>query len=348
MHEAAAASLYGKSLVVDATAPLAPFSASNPDLTPDELIAAYADAGVTCAVFTVVDDFPNSIEQSIKILGLNRQYVLGRPDRCILVDQVSDVFEAKKHGKLAVAFAFQGTNALLGELSLVEVYRRLGVIQMLLAYNSGNLAADGCHESRNAGLTHFGRQLVKEMNRVGVVIDLTHVGVRSSLEAIELTTAPPLFSHSTPKHFCAHDRNITDEQIRACAQKEGVVCLSGVGLFMDAEHGRATASRLAETIDYVVQLTGPRHAGFGMDFIKDAEWMRRFIRSNAALYGDGAQYPKNELIDFAPPAILPQVVANLSRRGYAETDIQSVLGTNYLRVLEKTLACASSARHPEV
>lgn len=327
-------SLYGRSIVVDTTAPLAPFGAITTAAGPEALVDTYAQAGVTLAVFTIVDDFPNSIEQTIKWLAANRRFFLGLPDRYILADAIGDVRSAKVAGKLAVGFAFQGSNALLGELALVEVYRRLGVIQMLLAYNSGNLAADGCHESRNAGLTQFGRELIAEMNRVGMIVDVTHVGLRSSLEALELTTRPPIFSHSTPKKFAPHDRNITDEQILSCAAKEGLIGLTGVGLFMDGERRIATAAKLADTIEYVVQLVGPRHAGIGLDYVSDAQTMASYLRANPALYGGGEQYPENGLTDFASPAVLPEVANELSRRGFSDDEIGGVLGENYLRVFE--------------
>lgn len=327
-------SLYLRSIVVDTTAPLAPFGAITTAAGPEALVDTYAQAGVTLAIFTVVDDFPNSIEQTMKWLAANRRFFLSRPDRYVLADNIAEVRRAKVEGKLAVGFAFQGSNALLGELALVEVYRRLGVIQMLLAYNSGNLAADGCHESRNAGLTQFGRELIAEMNRVGMIVDATHVGLRSSLEALELTTRPPIFSHSTPKKFAPHDRNITDEQIRACAAKDGLIGLTGVGLFMDGEHKRASAAKLADTIEHVVQLVGPRHAGIGLDYVGDAETMAGYLRANAALYGGGNQYPRDGHMDFASPAILPEVANELSRRGFSDEEVRAVLGENYLRVLE--------------
>ena len=232
-----------------------------------------------------------------------------------------------------MSFAFQGSNALMGELALVEVYRRLGVTQMLLAYNSANIAADGSHESRNAGLTQFGRALIAEMNRVGMIVDVSHVGLRSSLEALELGTKPPIFSHSTPKHFAPHDRNITDEQIRACATRDGLIGLTGVGLFMDRECGAASASRLVDTIEYVVQLVGPRHAGIGLDYVFVPQTMARYVRANAVLYGGGGQYPEDGHVDFAPPSILPEVANELSRRGYADGEVCAILGENYIRVL---------------
>lgn len=326
--------VYSRSIVVDATAPLPPFGVIQLGVGPERLVETYADAGVTLAVFTVVDDFPNSIEQTIKLLGENRRFILSQPERYVLADGAQDVRRAKQEKKLAVSFAFQGTNALLGELALVEVYRRLGVIQMLLAYNIGNLAADGCHESRNAGLSQFGRRLIAEMNRVGMIVDVTHVGRRSSLEALELTTRPAVFSHSTPKKFAPHERNITDEQIRACASKGGIVCLTGLGLFMDPQSQKASPGRIADTIEYVAQLVGPQHAGIGLDYVIDAEAMAHYTRAHPEIYGGGGQYPPDRPIDFAPPATLVDVTEELMRRGYSEFDVRGILGENYLRVLD--------------
>jgi membrane dipeptidase len=323
--------LYTQSLVVDATAPLAPYATIKTELEPKQVFDVYAASGVTLAVFTVVDDFPNSIEQTIRLIAQNRRFVLAHPDEYVLADGTADVHAAKTSGRLAIAFAFQGSNALLGDIELVEVYRRLGVIQMLLAYNSGNFAADGCHEERNAGLSRFGRSLVEEMNRVGMIVDVSHMGLRSSLETLELTTRPPVFSHSTPKKFARHDRNISDEQIRACAAKGGVICLTGVGLFMDEVEHKATASRMADTIEYVVQLVGARHVGIGLDYI-DAHAMARYIRNSSALYGGGTQYPADGYVDFAPPSILPEVTEELARRGHPDNEIRGILGVNYLRV----------------
>jgi membrane dipeptidase len=326
--------LYRESIVVDATAPVSPFCAGQAALGVDALVSSYSAAGVTLAVFTIVDDFPNSTEQTLRLIGANRRYFSLCPEKFVLADRADAVAAAKARGKLAVAFAFQGSNALMGDLTLVEVYRRLGVVQMLLAYNAGNLAADGCHESRNAGLSQFGRDLVAEMNRVGMIVDVTHVGQRSSLEALELTTRPPLFSHSTPKKFAPHARNITDEQIRACAAKGGVVCLNGIGLFMDAAQRHASASRLADTIEYVAQLVGPQYAGIGLDYIFDTESMARYFRANVGLYGGGHQYPVDGRVECVAPAALPGVVNELVKRNYAGADIRGILGLNYLRVLD--------------
>lgn len=327
-----ARALYSSAIVVDAAAPISPYAAIDTGASSDSIVRPYEEAGVTFSIFTVVDDFPNSIEQTFKLLCINRRYFLSQPEKYVLANRPEDVRQAKLKGRLAVSFAFQGSNALLGDLSLVESYRRLGVIQMLLAYNVANMAADGCHEERNAGLSQFGRQLIAEMNRLGMIVDVSHVGIRSSLEALEVTSKPPVFSHSTPQKFSTHARNISDQQIRACASKDGLVGLTGVSLFMDPADRSKIVSRLTDTIEYVVQLVGARHAGVGLDYVSHPGPLMRHLRANAGLYGGGKQYSTDEQIYFSAPSVLPQVAEELLRRRYSEIDVKGILGENYLRV----------------
>jgi membrane dipeptidase len=332
------AELYDTSIVIDAAAPISPHSAISLRGGPPAAVRPYVAAGTTCAVFTIVDDYPNSLEYTVRLLGQNIRYFSREPEKYVLVDCASDVARAKREGKLAVAFAFQGTNALQGDIAMVGIYRKLGVIQMLLAYNVGNLAADGCHEQRNAPLTAFGRALIHEMNRFGVIVDLSHTGVRSSLEAMDISACPVIFSHSTPDRFSDHQRNITDEQIRGCGSRAGLVCLSGVGLFMDGVEGRATSRKLAETIDYVVQMIGAECAGIGLDYVAEPATMAGYITENPELYGGGSQYPADGQIEFLGPELIPDVVMELDKRGYSEGDIKGILGGNYLRILDGQVA----------
>lgn len=331
----ASRAVYERAIVVDATAPMPPaFILAPTSFSPDARVDVYVNSGVTLAGFTVGNDHTVSIEQTIKLIAANRRYFLSRPERFVLIDDADDVRRAKGENKLGVCFGFQGSNALLGDLNLVELYRRLGVVHMLLAYNDKNLAGDGCHEITDAGLSRFGRDLIAEMNRVGMIVDATHMGLRSSLDALEVTRRPPIFSHSTPKKFAAHDRNISDEQIRACAAKDGVICLTGVGLFMDPEAKNISASRIADTIEYVVQLVGARHAGIGLDYVIDQMTLANVLKENPGRYGGNEQYPADGWIEFASPAVLPEVTDQLLQRNYSEDDVVGILGGNYLRVLE--------------
>src|SRR5690348_2885816 len=128
-------------------------------------------------------------------LAAYRAWLAARPERFVLVENADDIVRAKKEGKLAITFDIEGAKMLAGQVSMVSMYYRLGVRQMLFAYNLNNEAAGGCHDDDH-GLTDFGRAVLKEMNRVGMLVDLSHAGFRTSMELAERSTAPVIFSHA--------------------------------------------------------------------------------------------------------------------------------------------------------
>ncbi len=171
---------------------------------------------------------------------------------------------AKREGKLAVSFDLEGMDALNGDIGMVDVYYRLGVRQMLFAYNRNNKAGGGCHDE-DIGLTPFGRDVIREMNRVGMLVDCSHCGHRTTMEAMEVSTAPVIFSHSNARRLCDHERNIRDDQIKGCAATGGVIAVTGVGRFLGPRG--PVVEHVVEHIDYMVELVGPQHVGLGMDSV---------------------------------------------------------------------------------
>ena len=331
--------LFNDAIVVDIQAAILPVNVFNAATKNDkfpEFISEYSKAGVTWASLTVSFDPVNSIETTCKVLSATRHYILQRPDQFIFVDNVGDILRAKEEGKLGINFNFQGTNPLLGDLNLVETYRRLGVGHMLMAYNQRNLVADGCHESSNVGLSHFGRQLIQEMNRVGMIVDATHTGCRATLDMCDVSSAPVIFSHSNARTLVDHERNISDEQIKACAKTGGVVGIVGLGLFLTDNGDDVSAEVITRHIDYVAELVGPEHVGLGLDYvgtftpeIDQANMI--FYRANPDIYPPSQRYGEKPL-RFARPSVIPNIAECLLKKGYSETDIFGVLGGNFLRV----------------
>ena len=168
---------------------------------------------------------------AVEAVSQDRQWVREHPDDFIQVQGVEDVHRAKREGKLAVSFDLEGMDALNGDLGMVDVYYKLGVRQMLFAYNRNNKAGGGCHDE-DIGLTPFGREVIREMNRVGMLVDGSHCGYRTTMQAMEASTAPVIFSHSNARRLCDHERNIWDDQIKACAATGGVIAVTGVGRFL--------------------------------------------------------------------------------------------------------------------
>ena len=139
-----------------------------------------------------------------------RAEIRAHSDLYVFVETVDDILRAKKEGRLALGFHFQETNPLEGSVHMVETFYDLGVRHMLLAYNQKNRVGDGCAERTDAGLSRFGVSVIKDMNRVGMIVDGSHSGYRTTMEAMEISTAPFIFSHANPYALHPHYRNIRD------------------------------------------------------------------------------------------------------------------------------------------
>jgi membrane dipeptidase len=256
-----------------------------------------------------------------------RHWIRTHPDLFVQVETVDDVDRARREGKLAVAFDLEGMNALNGDIGMVDLYYRLGVRQMLFAYNRNNLAGGGCHDE-DVGLTDFGREVIREMNRLGMVVDCSHCSYRTSMEAIEASASPVIFSHANARKLCDHERNIWDDQIKACAATGGVIGVTGVGIFLGLKG--PTVEHLVEHIDHMVELVGAEHVGFGMDSVFHVNKPHQpFTRSRE--YWPERQYPDSGT-GYVPPEEAPRLTQALVDRGYSDKDIRGILGENFLRV----------------
>jgi membrane dipeptidase len=201
---------------------------------------------------------------------------------------------------------------------------------MLFAYNRDNRAGGGCH-GRDVGLTAFGRAVVAEMNHVGMVVDASHCGHRTSMEAFEVSSKPAIFSHSNPWALTQRGRNIRDDQIRACAATGGVVGLNGIGHFMDDRLARSES--IFQRIDYVVQMVGPDHAGIGLDypFPVGGQDIDSLLLRHPEFWPPSEGYGTG-LYRNAEPEQFPEITALMVGAGYPEPAIRGVLGENFLRI----------------
>jgi membrane dipeptidase len=258
-----------------------------------------------------------------------RHWIAAHPDTLVQVEKAADIRRAQKEGKLAITFDIEGMDSLNGDVTMVELYYRLGARQMLFAYNRNNLAGGGCHDE-DVGLSDFGRAVVGEMNRVGMVVDCSHSAYRTTMEAMELSQSPVIFSHSNSRVLWDHERNIRDDQIRACAATGGVIGVTGVGRFLGPNG--PTVEHLVEHIDYMVNLVGPKHVGFGMDSVLHKHRPNQpFTRSRT--YWPERQYPDSGS-GYVSPEEAPRLTQALLDRGYDEDSIRGILGENFLRIAE--------------
>ncbi|HXQ36686.1 MAG TPA: membrane dipeptidase [Anaerolineales bacterium] len=312
--------IHTQSLVWDTHAcfPLKP----NADLTE---LKRYSNNGVNFVSLNIGMDM-DSFENVIHVLAGFRNHITAHPDQYVLALTVHDILEAKESGRLAIAFDLEGSEPLLGNINLISLYYDLGVRQMLLAYNKDNRASGGCMEG-NIGLTDFGKEVIREMNRVGMVVDVSHMGYRATMETFEVSASPVIFSHSNPKTLRENARNISDEQIKACAQTGGVVGINGIGDFL----GGTTSELIVQNIEYVMNLVGPEHVGIGLDYVVDKQELIEYIEGHPDVFPPDKF---NDYLSFVEPEQFPEFAELLYQKGYSEQIISGILGGNFLRVAE--------------
>ena len=286
----------------------------------------YKDSGVNFVSLNIGMDM-DSFENVIQVLAGFRNQISAHPDEYVLALTVKDILDAQASDRLAIAFDLEGSEPLLGNINLIAFYYDLGVRQMLLAYNRDNRASGGCMEG-DIGLTDFGRDVIREMNRVGMVVDVSHMGYRATMEAFETSTEPVIFSHSNPKGLREHARNISDEQIKACAKTGGVVGINGIGDFL----GGTSSELIVKNIEYVMDLAGPEHVGLGLDYVVDKQELIDYIKGHPDVFPP-AKF--NDYLSFAEPEQIPEFTELLYQKGYSEEIISGVLGENFLRVAKE-------------
>lgn len=293
-----------------------------------ETLAIWKAAGVGFVSVNVGYDV-RPWQNTVKALALARAWVQ-TTDGYRLVGTGDEVDRAVAAGEMAVAFDIEGMNALDGSVEMVRLYHELGVRQMLFAYNLNNLAGGGCHDA-DIGLTAFGRDVVAEMNRVGMLVDCSHTGHRTTMEAMEASADPVVFSHSNARALRDHERNILDEQAIACAATGGVVGVNGIGLFVGEDD--ISVSAIVDHIDHYLDLIGPAHVGLGLDYFHETEGAPGLSETVAAneRFWPKSQYPSGE-VRCASPARIPDIAEEILARGHGKAVVQGVLGGNFRRV----------------
>jgi len=298
-----------------------------------ELAARHA-TGYSLVSLSMAGDEGASPAEIYAYLAKMRYYVSNNPDTMVLVDTVADIRQAKKDGKLGINFHFQGSEPVGRNLANIEAYYKLGVRWMLMAYNFQNNVGTGCleGETNDIGLSAFGRDVVAEMNRVGMLVDCTHSGHRTTMDAMELSTAPCIFSHSNPRALFDHPRNIRDDQIKACAATGGVIGVNGVGQFM-GEKTRVTIDHMLRHIDYLAEKVGPRHIALGLDYMTPlhCQVLYDFYGGNVSAKIGMPELPWA----FFDPAEVPALLNRLLDKGYSVEDVRGIAGENFLRVAEQ-------------
>lgn len=255
--------------------------------------------------------------------------------------------EIKRHfenGDASLILASQGGDFIEDRIHRLEAFYRLGLRMVMFTYNHSNSLAAGCLDTRDDGLTALGSVLVNEANRLGMLIDVTHIGKRSSLDIIEQSSAPVVFSHSSVKSLVDNPRNIDDEQIDAVIAAGGIVSVASWGpLLFRGEW--PTTHDLADHIDYIAQRAGTaRNISIGTDMSLgsypnhgQSRWPNAFTMGSVTADYDEAvsadvRSPKRGLADFNDYTEYHNAINTLTERGYSPDDIAGIVGGNFLRI----------------
>ena len=246
-----------------------------------------------------------------------------------LIRTKSDLPDKVRPGNIAFILHFEGGMPLQRSIHQLRNFYRLGLRSMQLTWNFRNELGDGVWENRTkGGLTRFGVQVIKEMNRLGMVVDLAHMNREGFFQSLEVAQAPLIVSHANACGMLDHPRNLGDDQIKAIADQGGLVGI--LALPERVSKKDATVEGLLKHLDYMVELVGVEHLALGLDFIKyDGP---RTLKDE--------HHPLHERVyvkDFEEIEDMPKLVEGLIRHGYKEKEVALILGGNYLRILKTIL-----------
>lgn len=281
------------------------------------------------------------------------RFIEEHPDKAVQATTVAEMRQAKQDGKLAIVFLTQNAACLEGDYALLSMLHRLGYRSMGIAYSEGNILGDGCAERtrETRGLSYFGVDVVHEMNRLGILVDVSHCGDATTLDILDVSKSPVVATHSNARAISDTTRNKPDDQLRRIAESGGVIGITPLPKMVNSDHRSAKLEDYLDHIDHIVNLVGIDHVGIGCDFT-DADrrveagelepvGSRRSFYAGFAVWRERRPEMLGSVEDFyflpytagfsrAPQ--FPNVTRGLIARGYDDESISKILGENWLRV----------------
>jgi membrane dipeptidase len=330
MNTDSAVRLQAESIVIDGVCPLI---ADDP-----AFIEWYQQGGVTALAPTVGGT--ESARTTLDRLARWQRLLAERAD-LMLVRQAEHVEIAKQSRRLGIYFHLQGVDPIEDNLDLIDLYKALGVGIIQLTYNVKNRVGDGCEERTDAGLSHFGVKLVERMNKRRVIVDCSHTGLRTSMDAVQCSDGPVVLSHSNVASVHASARNVPNSLIKAIADSGGLIGIAGFPA-MVAAVAKPSLDHFIAHIDAVVQSVGVDHVALGLDYYPgqagiatDEVAMRGYNEAVASGLWSAAYPPPphHYPAGIETPRTLLSLTRALMERGYGNLDVRKILGENWLRVM---------------
>lgn len=285
-------------------------------------------ANCTCSIW---EGFRATMDNVARWKGWFREH----SDLITQVTASADIARAKREGKTGIILGWQNLTGIEDQLGYLQLFKELGVGIMQIAYNTQNLVGTGCYESRDGGLSDFGHEVIAEMNRLGILCDLSHVGAKTSEDVIKASKKPVAYTHCLPGALKAHPRNKSDEQLRFIVERGGFVGVTMFPPFL-RRGTESTVDDYVEAIEYVIKLCGEDQVGFGTDFTQGYD--RKFFEW--ITHDKGYARKLTEFGEIVNPAGIreikdyPNLTAAMQKRGWKESRIRKVMGENWVRLLK--------------
>jgi membrane dipeptidase len=336
---AAARDLYARALVLDCNSS-PPFADRLPLAQADLDLARGSGINVIkLSLGGINSDFARTVGQIAQV----QQLIETHPDYFTQVRVAADMARAKREGKLGIIFSFESTDMLGSELSSLQLFRGLGVRVMQLSYNRRSPFAAGVMEPNGGGLTALGRDAVREMNRLGIAVDLSHANSATTADALAISTQPPVMTHAGCTAVHAHPRNKTDEQLRALAARGGVVGIFDLPYLSASPHQPNVDDYMAHLV-HALEVAGEDHVGIGSDvgiepFDTSPKGMAEFAKQLEERRTAGLSAPEEDrptyVVGLNVPRRIEIIADQLLKRGYSATATEKVVGGNFARVFTR-------------
>ena len=266
---------------------------------------------VALALFTTDEYIADAPSHTRALLStFDRLVMAGRG--LIHARSASDIERSVADGTTAGFVTIEGGEAIGTSIDTLHEFSDRGVVLMTLTWNRRNSIARGVYGDGDDGLSPFGREVVREMEKIGMIVDVSHLSDRSLADVLAVATKPLVASHSNARAICNHPRNLTDDQLRAIADHGGLIGLTFPGVFVDATPANVTLDRVFDHLSRMIDVAGIDHIGIGTDF-------------------DGFTAPYGLVMSDC--AGLPTVAERMATRGYSDDEIDKVMGRNWLRVI---------------
>jgi len=280
---------------------------------------------------------PFGFQESLRLVAELHELAAQHADKMLIVRGIDDIELAKSTGRVGIYVYFQSPEPLARYPWRLTLFYELGLRILQMTYNERELTGDGCFEKNDGGLSIYGRALIKHCNELGIAVDASHCGDRTTLETIEESAAPVLLTHGNSRMICPKPRCKTDEAVKACAARGGVIGVQAFPPFMNDGSHPPTIEDVLDHVDHYAELVGSEHIGLGLDLVTGHENDDfKLLRYDPNMYkGAWVGGVQQTVAGLSTLGEMPRLTEALIARGYSDKDITGILGGNYIRVLHE-------------